>query len=240
MDFEFSIITDSMPALIEGAKLTWIITLAGLSGGIVIGIAVGLGRLAGTPAMGAAPHGVLVPIMSFIRYLAAAYVGSVRGTPIIVQVMFIYFALPMLIRSATDLDRFRIEAVTAAIVTLIINAGAYIAEIVRGAVLSIDKGQVEAGMALGISRFNLLAHIVGPIAFRRMIPSLGNQFIISLKDTSLFIVIGVGELTRQGQEIMATNFRALEIWTAVALLYLVMTSSLAFVLRLIEKRMRIV
>jgi len=229
-----------MPALIEGAKLTWIITLAGLTGGIIIGVTVGLGRLAGTPAMGAEPHGVLVPIMSIVRYLAAAYVGGIRGTPIIVQVMFIYFALPMLIRSATDFDRFRIEAVTAAIVTLIINAGAYIAEIVRGAVLSIDKGQVEAGMALGISRYNLLAHVIGPIAFRRMIPPLGNQFIISLKDTSLFIVIGVGELTRQGQEIMATNFRALEIWTAVAVLYLIMTSTLALVLRVIEKRMRIV
>jgi len=94
-------------------------------------------------------------------------------------------------------------------------------------------------MSIGISRIQLLAHIVGPIAFRRMIPPLGNQFIISLKDTSLFIVIGVGELTRQGQEIMASNFRALEIWSAVAVIYLIMTSVLAFVLKYFEKRMRI-
>ena len=94
-------------------------------------------------------------------------------------------------------------------------------------------------MALGLPMWKVLAYVIGPIAFRRMIPPLGNQFIVSLKDTSLFIVIGVGELTRQGQEIMASNFRAVEIWTAVAILYLLMTGVLTMVLRYTEKRMRI-
>ena len=85
----------------------------------------------------------------------------------------------------------------------------------------------------------MLAYIVGPLAFRRLIPPLGNQFIVSLKDTSLFIVIGVGELTRTGQEIMAANFRAVEIWTAVAIIYLVLTGTMTVALRFIEKRMRI-
>jgi len=103
----------------------------------------------------------------------------------------------------------------------------------------VNKGLLEAGMSLGINRFQLIFYIIGPIAFRRMIPPLGNQFIISLKDTSLFIVIGVGELTRQGQEIMASNFRALEIWLTVAVMYLAMTTVLAVSLRKLEQRMKI-
>src|SRR5690625_3512356 len=146
--------------------------------------------------------------------------------------MFIYFALPVMIGM-------RVDAMSAAITAITINAGAYIAEIVRGAFLSVPKGLTEAGLALGVPQWRVLAFVVGPVAFRRLIPPLGNQFIVSLKDTSLFIVIGVGELTRQGQEIMASNFRAVEIWTAVALFYLLMIGVLSAVLRLIEKRMHI-
>ena len=137
------------------------------------------------------------------------------------------------------MPRIRINPLAAAIIAIIVNAGAYIAEIVRGSFLSVHRGLKEAGLALGLPFWKVLAYIIGPLAFRRMIPALGNQFIVSLKDTSLFIVIGVGELTRQGQEIMAANFRAVEIWSAVAMLYLVMTGVLTVVLRLTEKRMRI-
>ncbi len=239
MGFEFSVITESLPALFEGAKLTWIITLIGIAGGMAFGILAGLGRLAGTEHLGEKPHGIFEPISVVIRYLSGGYVETIRGTPIIVQAMFIYFAFPMLVKLFLDIERFRIEAFTAAVITIIINAGAYIAEIVRGSVMSVNKGLLEAGMSLGISRFQLIVHVIGPIAFRRMIPPLGNQFIISLKDTSLFIVIGVGELTRQGQEIMASNFRALEIWLTVAIMYLIMTTVLAMTLRHLERRMKI-
>lgn len=239
MDFEFSVIVESIPALLAGAKLTWIITLLGICGGMVFGILAGLGRIAGTEALGEKPHGFYVPFSAIIRKVAGGYVETTRGTPIIVQAMFLYFAFPMLVKALTDIERFRIEAVTAAVITIMINAGAYIAEIVRGSVVSVNKGLLEAGMSLGISRFQLIFYIIGPIAFRRMIPPLGNQFIISLKDTSLFIVIGVGELTRQGQEIMASNFRALEIWLTVAVMYLAMTTVLAVTLRKLEKQMKI-
>ncbi|VAX01800.1 Glutamine ABC transporter, permease protein GlnP, partial [hydrothermal vent metagenome] len=133
----------------------------------------------------------------------------------------------------------RIDPFSAAVLAIVLNAGAYIAEIVRGAFISVSKGLSEAGLALGLPGWKVLTYIVGPVAFRRLIPPLGNQFIISLKDTSLFIVIGVGELTRTGQEIMAANFRAVEIWSAVAVFYLIMTGTLTLILRLIEKRMRI-
>ena len=239
MGFEFSVITESLPALFEGAKLTWFITILGITGGMIFGILAGLGRIAGTESLGEKPHGIFKPISVLIRYLSSGYVELIRGTPIIVQAMFLYFAFPMLVKAVTEIDRFRLEALTAAVITIIVNAGAYIAEIVRGSVISVNKGLIEAGMSLGISRFQLIVHVIGPIAIRRMIPPLGNQFIISLKDTSLFIVIGVGELTRQGQEIMASNFRALEIWLTVAIMYLIMTTALAMTLRHFERKMKI-
>jgi glutamine transport system permease protein len=239
MGFEFSVIVDSLPALMTGAKLTWIITLSGITGGMIIGVLAGLGRIAGTPHLGDEPHGIFKPVTVLTRYLSAGFVEGIRGTPIIVQAMFLYFAFPMLVKALFSVGQFRMEALTAAIITIMINAGAYIAEIVRGSVISVHKGLIEAGLSLGISRFQLITHIIGPIALRRMIPPLGNQFIISLKDTSLFIVIGVGELTRQGQEIMASNFRALEIWLTVAIIYLLMTTVLAMTLRHFERKMKI-
>lgn len=217
MEFDFSVITSSMPALMRGAKTTIYITVIGLLGGVSAGLFFGLMRAYGG---------------RILNGLALIYVELVRGTPIIVQVMFIYFALPVMLS-------IRIDAMTAAITAIAINAGAYIAEIVRGAFLSVPKGLSEAGLALGVPRWRVLAFVIGPVAFRRLIPPLGNQFIVSLKDTSLFIVIGVGELTRQGQEIMASNFRAVEIWSAVAVIYLIMIGIMTLGLRIIEKRMRI-
>ena len=217
MDFEWSVVVDALPALFKGAQLTVLITLAGLAGGIVLGIIAGLMRAYGNAALNG---------------IAFTYIELIRGTPIVVQVMFIYSALP-------TLAEIRVDPITAAITAIIVNAGAYIAEIVRGAFLSVHQGLREAGLALGLPTWKVLVYIIGPIAFRRMIPPLGNQFIVSLKDTSLFIVIGVGELTRQGQEIMAANFRAVEVWSAVAVFYLILTGTLTLILRVTEKRMRI-
>ena len=218
MQFEWSAIWDAIPILLEGAKLTLWISVVGLLGGLVIGLVAGFARAYG---------GWLS------NHIALVFIELIRGTPIVVQVMFIYFALPM---AFPDL---RIDPFSAAVVTIMINSGAYIAEITRGAVLSINKGFREAGLALGLSSRETLRYVIMPLALRRMLPPLGNQWIVSIKDTSLFIVIGVAELTRQGQEIIAGNFRALEIWSAVAIIYLVITLVLSFVLRRIEKRVKI-
>jgi len=218
MNFEFQVIIDAMPSLLEGARLTVLITVVGLVGGMILGGVAGAARAYGN---------------RFINLIAMGYIGLIRGTPIVVQVMFIYFALPLV-------AGIRIDALSAAIIAIIINSGAYMAEIVRGSLLSISTGYIEAALALGVSRWDVFRDIVGPLAFRRLIPPLGNQFIISLKDTSLFMVIGVAELTRQGQEVMASNFRAVEVWSSVAVLYLVMTTGIALILRIIEKRMKII
>ncbi|CQD38647.1 glutamine ABC transporter permease GlnP [Yersinia mollaretii] len=218
MQFEWSAIWPAIPILLEGAKLTLWISVLGLLGGLIIGVIAGFARAYG---------GWLS------RNVALVFIELIRGTPIVVQVMFIYFALPMMMPV-------RIDPFSAAVVTIIINSGAYIAEITRGAVLSIHNGFREAGLALGLSKRDTLRYVIAPLALRRMLPPLGNQWIVSIKDTSLFIVIGVAELTRQGQEIIAGNFRAMEIWSAVAVIYLIITLALSFVLRRLERKLKII
>lgn len=217
MNFDSRYIWDALPLLMQGLQLTLIISLSGFLGGLIIGLLAGTCRALG---------GTISKTVSLV------FVELIRGTPIMVQVMFIYFALPMVLPV-------RIDPVPAAIITIVINSGAYIAEITRGAILSINKGFKEASLAMGLSPRSTLLHVIMPLAFRRMIPALGNQWIISIKDTSLFIVIGVAELTRQGQEIIAGNFRALEMWTAVAMIYLFLTLCLSFLLKQLEKRIHI-
>ena len=217
MQTDWSVVLTFLPQLLAGAKITVQITIIGLVGGIILGTIAGLMRAYGGRILNA---------------IAFTYIELIRGTPIVVQVMFLYFAMPVL----TGL---RVDPMSAAVVAIVVNAGAYMAGIVRGAFLSISKGLSESGLALGRPQWKVLVYILGPLAFRRLIPPLGNQFIVSLKDTSLFIVIGVGELTRTGQELMASNFRAVEIWTAVAVIYLILTGSMTVALRVIEKRMRI-
>ncbi len=218
MEIDWSVIPGFLPQLAAGARVTILIALAGLVGGTILGLIAGLMRAYGGRVLNA---------------IAFIYIELIRGTPIVVQVMFLYFAMPVL----TGL---RVDPMTAAVLAIVVNAGAYIAEIVRGAFLSIPRGLTEAGLAMGLPQWKVLTHIVGPLAFRRLIPPLGNQFIVSLKDTSLFIVIGVAELTRQGQEIIAANFRSVEIWGAVAVIYLILTGFIALTLKFIEHRTQIV
>ena len=216
-DFKYQVMWESVPVLLTGVKYTILITIFGLILGFFLGTFSGLCKTSGKPVL---------------NRIAGTYIESIRGTPLMVQVMFIYFGLPLALGT-------RVPPLAAGIVAIGINAGAYIAEIVRGAIQSVHKGQTEAGRSIGLTRFQTLLYIIWPQAFRRMIPPLGNQFIISLKDTSLLVVIGVGELTRQGQEIIAVNFRAFEVWLTVALMYLVLTITLARGLHLFEKKLEI-
>jgi len=216
-EFEPSVVIDSIPLLIGGAKVSIILTIGGLFFGFIIGAVTGMMKLS---------RNVLV------RKMAGIYIESIRGTPMLVQAMFLYFGVPMALG-------IRIPAMMAGIIVIAINSGAYIAEIVRGAVQSINTGQAEAGRSIGLTRFQTMRYVVWPQAFRRMIPPLGNQFIISLKDTSLLMIIGVGELLRTGDEIVAVNFRSFEVYLACGLVYLAMTMSIAKALKIVEKRMHI-
>ncbi|ADC50203.1 glutamine ABC transporter permease [Alkalihalophilus pseudofirmus OF4] len=204
-----------LPYLLKGLQLTLLITLVGVAIGFVIGAFIGLARVSKN---------------KFIYGIATVYVEVIRGTPILVQILFIYFGFP-------DLLGITLDKVTASIIAIALNAGAYIAEIVRGSVESIEKGQREAGRSLGLSSSQTMRYIIWPQALRRMIPPLGNQFIISLKDTSLFSVIAVGELLYQGRQYASATFTYFEPYLMVCVLYLMITIPASVFLRRVERRL---
>lgn len=219
LNLDWGIAVESLPFLLAGIRWTIFIAVVGLFFGFCIGTLMGLSRTSKN---------------KLIYGAATIYVEAIRGTPMLVQAVYIYFGINQILLQTIG---FKIDSISAGIVTIALNSGAYIAEIVRGSVQSIHKGQIEAGRSLGLSKFKTFYYIVWPQAFRRMIPPLGNQFIISLKDTSLLSVIAVGELLRQGQLVVSTTFAAFEIYTVVALLYLIMTLSISAVLRRLERRL---
>ena len=214
--FDLSLIFDSLPLLGIGALVTIEITAVSVFLGTCIGLMVGIAELARYP---------------WIRIPAKIYVDFIRGTPLLVQIFIIYFALPIILGT-------RIEPFVAAVAACSINSGAYVAEIFRAGIQSIDKGQMEAGRSLGMSWTQTMRHIVIPQAFRRTIPQLGNEFIAMLKDSSLVSVIGFEELTRKGQLVIASTYGSLEIWTAVAIIYLIMTLSITRFVAFLEKRFK--
>ncbi|SFD39711.1 amino acid ABC transporter membrane protein, PAAT family [Lentibacillus persicus] len=215
--FDFTSVVEFFPQLFTGLYYTLLISVVGLIIGFVLGAIFGLGRISR---------------VKITQYLSIFYIEIIRGTPVLVQAIWIYFALPLIIQ-------FEIESIVAGIIVIALNSGAYIAEIVRGAVQSIDKGQMEAGRSLGLNHRQTMRHIVWPQAFKRMIPPLGNQFIISIKDTSLLSVILVPELIFQGRLIAANHFNAVEIYTTVAVFYLAITLTLSLVLQRLERRLDI-
>ncbi|KPP98739.1 amino acid ABC transporter permease [Marinobacter sp. HL-58] len=213
-EFDWEAMFKSIPHLLEGLPYTLMISFGGLAIGFVLGIIFGL---------------LSINKNRLLSWPATAYIEIFRGTPILVQVLFIFYGLPDIIGTS-------VNPLVAGIAAIALNSGAYISEVVRGGVQSIDRGQTEAGLSLGLSRRQTFWSIVWPQAFRRMIPPLGNQAIVSIKDTSLFSVIGVGELVRQGQVYIANTFTAFEVYFAIAVLYLMITLSLSLLLRVIERR----
>lgn len=217
MDLNFELIGRSLPLLLAGALVTVQITALSVAFGLLIGMLMSLGRLSSN---------------WLLRAFAAAYVDFVRGTPLLVQIFLIYFALPLLVGH-------RVDPFIAAITACSINSGAYVAEIFRGGIQSIDKGQMEAGRSLGMTWGQTMRYIILPQAFKRIIPPLGNEFIAMLKDSSLVSVIGFEELTRSGQLIIARTYASFEIWTMVAFIYLLMTFTISRLVAYLERRYKI-
>ena len=212
MDLE--IITSSFPLLLAGAGVTIEITALSVGFGMAIGIVISLIRMTG---------------IRLLRILGNVYVDFLRGTPLLVQIFLVYFALPALIHPQVD-------AFCAAVFACSINSGAYVAEIFRGGIESIDRGQMEAGRSLGMNWWQTMRFVILPQAFKRIIPPLGNEFIAMLKDSSLVSVIGFEELTRRGQLIIARTYASFEIWLSVAFIYLIMTFAVARLVGLLERR----
>lgn len=176
MSFDWLIIWNNIGLLLHGALITIEITILSVGFGFCIGLFVSMANLS---------H------FKPLRILMKCYVEIFRGTPLLVQIFMIYFALPVLIGH-------RIDPFIAAVAACSINSGAYVSEIFRAGIQSIDKGQMEAGRSLGLSWGQTMRYIIWPQAFKAIIPPLGNEFIAMLKDTSLVSVIGFEELTRTG------------------------------------------
>lgn len=217
MSFDWSLIWDNIPILLQGAVITIQITVMAVGCGFFIGMIAALANLSR---------------FKIVRLLVKCYVELFRGTPLLVQIFMIYFALPMVIGQS-------INPYVAAVTACSINSGAYVSEFFRAGIQSIDKGQMEAGRSLGLTWAQTMRYIVMPQAFKAIIPPLGNEFIAMMKDTSLVSVIGFEELTRRGQLIIARTYGSFEIWTAVAIIYLIMTLSISQLVAFLERRYNI-
>lgn len=173
----------------------------------------------------------------FLNIIGAIYVDAVRGVPLIVLAYFIYFGVPQAFR-LLGVNNFRLPALQAGTIALAMNCGAYMAEIFRAGIESIDVGQMEAGRSLGLSYGITMRKVVLPQAFRVMIPSIINQFIITLKDTSILSVIGYPELTNMGKTISGNTFKSLQTWAIVGIMYMIVIITLSKVAKSIERRLK--
>ena len=169
------------------------------------------------------------------KYIAKTYIWIIRGTPLLVQTFFIYFGIPQLIQSFGF--NFRLSPFTAGVITLSLNAGAYIAEIFRGGIEAIDHGQMEAARSLGLSYYRAMFKIVLPQAVRVSIPSLVNQCIISLKDTSIISIISLADIVYQARIYIGRTMQSFATWTIVGLFYLVIITVLSQISTYVEKRL---
>lgn len=212
----FELTYEIMPALLKGAVVTLELTVCSISLGFVLGIALALGRLYGKRP---------------ISVLSTVYIELFRGTPLLVQLLILYYGLPPY--------GIRLSSFVAGILGLGLNSAAYQAEYFRGAIQSVSQGQIMAARAIGMSRFKTIVNIVIPQMLRMVIPSWSNELIYTLKYSSVAYMIGAPELMAQGKFIAAQNFRYFEVFLVVAFIYLVVVVVLSRLLSWLEKRARI-
>jgi polar amino acid transport system permease protein len=211
----------------DGLAITVELTVISFVFIILLGLIGGLGRIAKNP---------------IIHIIATLYVEIIRGIPLLVQLIWWYFAAPVVIQSFgrwvhwDALATYRSNPIVLAIIGLVVCYGAYMAEIFRAGIESIHKGQMEAARSLGMSYMQSMIFVVLPQAIRVVLPPVGNEFIMLLKDTSLVSVVAVADLTRRGREFMAAHFNPIEVWTLIALLYLILTLVSARFIAWLEKR----
>ena len=216
MILDFSPVLADWGMLMSGAAVTVEVTAAALLLGCLVGLLVGIGRLN--------------PRRRLVYGLCSAYLVFFRGTPLLVQLFIWFFGLPQF--------GLMLPAFACGVVGLGLYSGAYVSEIVRGAIQSVDRGQNEAARSLGMSAGQAMRKIIIPQAVVRMIPPLGNEFIALIKNSALVSLLTIHDLMHEGQKIISVSYRSLEVYLAVALIYLVLTSATSGALRLIERRLR--
>ena len=193
--------------------------------------------------------GLVVGLMSVVKnracnIIATIFVDVIRGVPMIVLAFYVFFAVPMLLNNIMHLNtmlgintQLTLTALQAGTICLALNCGAYMAEIIRAGIESVDKGQMEAARSLGLSYWKAMAKVVLPQAIRTMIPSIINQFIITLKDTSILSVIGFPELVNTAKNVVANTMSAFQVWSIVALMYLIVITLLSRLAKRGERRL---
>jgi polar amino acid transport system permease protein len=213
---DFSLVKQYIPFLLEASLTTLEISILSLVLGLIMGIII-----------------VIMKISKFkpLSLFAGFYIWVLRGTPLLVQLFLVYFGLPQI---GIELNPF-----TSSVLALGINAGAYIAEILRGGILSIPKGQMEAAQSLGLSYPTIMRRIILPQALRVSIPAIGNESITLLKDSSLASLVTVSELMMTSQRFASTNYAFIEFYITAAVLYLLMTTIFSFFLRKVEFKLSI-
>ena len=212
-EFDWSVFPDNIDVFLEGALLTLEISAISLLLSLPIGIIFGFGRISRNIG---------------VRLIASTYVEIMRGVPLLVLLMFVYFGLGAI---------FGLSSYWSAIVSLAVFEGAFLAEIFRSGIQSVPKGQMEAARSSGMSNFQAMRYIILPQAIRRTLPPAASQFIMLIKDSSLVSVIAGVDLTLKAKNLVSSSFRALEIWAFVAVIYFIMTFSLSLLIRYFEKRM---
>ena len=225
LEWVVKIISENWPMFLRGAGLTLLIALTGTVLGAIIGLVAGVIRTIPAPERGAKKISLKV-----INVILSIYIEFFRGTPMIVQAMVIYYGSAL----AFGLD---MNVFVAAIIVVSINTGAYMAEIVRGGIVSIDKGQFEAAHAIGMNHVQTMWNVVLPQVIRNILPATGNQFVINIKDTSVLNVISVTELYFVTKSISGNNFRYFESFFVACMIYFVMTFIVTRILLYLEKKL---
>ncbi len=216
MNIRYDIVLDYLPLFIKGTLLTLGLTVAGVALGLTIGLFIGLGKMANR---------------IWIRMPFIWYINFFRGTPFLVQILLIHFGVVPLFMTPAN-------PIVSAIIALALNSAAYMAEIFRAGIQSIDKGQMEAARSLGMTHRQAMKLVILPQAFKRMIPPLGNEFISLLKETSLAAIIAAPELMYWGRAAQGQYIRVWEPYITVAIIYLILTLSLTYLMNFIERRMK--
>lgn len=225
LEWIIRILENNWPMFLRGAGVTLWISVVGTILGTIIGLIVGVIRTIPVPE-----KGIRKPILKVVNGLLSAYIEFFRGTPMIVQAMVIYYGSAL----AFEIN---VDRIAAALFIVSINTGAYMSEIVRGGIISVDKGQFEAAQAIGMNHFQTMINVVLPQVVRNILPATGNEFVINIKDTSVLNVISVSELFFQSKTVAGNNFRYFETFFITCILYFIMTFVITRILRYIEVKM---
>jgi len=225
LEWLLKVIMNYWPMFLRGAGMTLFVSLTGTVLGFIIGLITGVIRNIPMPE-----SGIKRVILKFVNVILSIYIEVFRGTPMIVQAMVIYYG------SAQVLN-INMNRLGAALLIVSINTGAYMAEIVRGGIVSIDKGQFEAAHAIGMNHIQTMTNVVLPQVIRNILPATGNEFVINIKDTSVLNVISVTELYFQTKTVAGNNFRFFEPFFVACVLYFIMTFTVTRILRYIERKL---